>query len=93
MVFRHLIRFGPDIVAGQIDVLPTERRQVVKELVGNRLDGAQRSDGAVEVAGIPQNDCGDEEVQAGGSVLLILVGAVADFSEAMDENRTRQTVA
>ena len=44
MVFRHLIRFGPDIVAGQIDVLPTERRQVVKELVGNRLDGAQRSE-------------------------------------------------
>ena len=38
-------------------------------------------------------DRGDEEVEAGGSVLLVLVGAVANFPEAMDEDRSCQAVA
>ena len=46
----------------------------------------------VQIAGVPQNDRGDEEVQAGGSILLVLVGAVADFPEAVKEDRTRQAV-
>ena len=46
-----------------------------------------------EVARVPQDDCGDEEVQAGSAVLLVLVGAVADLAEAMDEDSPRQAVA
>ena len=56
MVFRHLIRFRPNIVAGQIDVLPPERGQVGEELRRDRLDGTQRGDGAIEIPSVPEND-------------------------------------
>src|SRR5437762_9363495 len=47
----------------------------------------------IEVPRVPQDDCGDEEVQARSAVLLVLVGAVADLAEAMDEDSPRQAVA
>ena len=39
-VFRHLFRSRPDVVASEIDVLPPERGEMSKELLGNLLDGA-----------------------------------------------------
>ena len=74
-------------------MLPAERREVGEKLVGNLLGLAQGGNGAVEIAGVPQDDRGDEEVQAGSAMLLVLVGAVADFAEAMDEDGPRQAVA
>jgi hypothetical protein len=53
---------------------------------------SQSGNGAIEVSRVPQDDCGDEEVQAGSAVLLVLIGAVADLSEAMDEDGPRQAV-
>jgi hypothetical protein len=47
----------------------------------------------LEVPRVPQDDCGDEEVQARSAVLLVLIGAVADVAEAMDEDSPRQAVA
>ena len=49
--------------------------------------------GAVQITGTPQDDRGDEEVQAGRAMLLIFVGAVANFPEPMDEDGARQAVA
>ena len=37
MVFRHLVGGRPDVIAGEIDVLPAERRQVSEEMVGHVL--------------------------------------------------------
>jgi hypothetical protein len=54
-------------------VLPTERREVDEKAVGNIFDLAQGGDRAVQIAGIPQDDRGDEEVQAGGAMLLVFV--------------------
>jgi hypothetical protein len=65
MVFRGLIGGRPDVVAGEIDVLPAKRRQVRKKVFGNPLGLAQGRDGAVEVAGVPQGDGGDQKVEAG----------------------------
>jgi hypothetical protein len=50
-------------------MLPPERRQVSEKVVGNVFDFAQSGDGAVQITGVPQNDRGDEEVQAGGAML------------------------
>ena len=51
-------------------------------MVGDILDLAQGGDGALEISRVPQDDGGDEQVEAGGAVLLVLVGAVADFARA-----------
>ena len=93
MVFRNRIQGCPDIIAREIDVLPAERGQMDEELIRNLLDLAQGGNGAFKVAGIPEDNRGDEEVQAGGAMLLIFVGAVANFPEPMDEDGARQAVA
>ena len=74
-------------------MLPAERGEVSEQLVRNILDWAQSGNGAIEVPRVPQDDCGDEEVQARGAVLLVLVGAVTDLAEAMDEDGPRPAVA
>src|SRR6516162_6682783 len=92
-IHRPLVCSRPDIVARQIDVLPTKGRQMSEKVVGNFFGHAQGGDGAVQITGVPQDDRGDEEVQAGGAMLLIFVGAVADFPETMKEDGARQAVA
>ena len=93
MVFRRLVGRRPDIVAGEIDVLPPERRQVGEKVIGNALGLAQGSDRAVQITSVPQGDGRDEKVEAGSAVLLVLVGAVADFAEPMNKGGARQAIA
>ena len=54
MVFRRLLGGRPDVVAGEIDVLPAERGQVDEEVVGNVFDLAKGSDRAVQIARVPE---------------------------------------
>ena len=68
-------------------MLPAERGQVGEELVRDLVDLAQGGNGARKASGIPKDDCGDKEVQARCAVLLVLVGAITDFTESMDEDR------
>ena len=74
-------------------MLPPERRQVSKKVVGNVLGLAQGGDCAAQIAGVPQDDSRDEKIEAGSAVLLVLVGPVADFAEAMNEDGTRQAIS
>jgi hypothetical protein len=53
----------------------------------------QGRDRSFEVSGVPQDDRGDDEVQARSAVLLVLVGAVTDFAEPMNKDGTCQAVA
>ena len=62
-VFRCLISGRPDVIAGQIDVLPAKGRQMREQLVWDLLGRAQGDDGAVEIAGGPKDDGRDEQVQ------------------------------
>jgi hypothetical protein len=57
------------------------------------LDLAQGGHSALKIPSVPQDDRGDEQVEAGGPVLLVFIGPIADFTEAMDEHGARQTVA
>ena len=74
-------------------MLPAERRQVGEKVIGNILGLAHDSDRAVQIARVPQGDGRDEKVEAGSAVLLVLVGAVADFAEPMNKDGARQAVA
>ena len=53
-------------------MLSTKGRQVSEKVVGNFFDLPQGGNRAVQISGVPQDDRGDEEVQAGGAMLLIL---------------------
>jgi len=64
-----------------------------QQVIGDIFRLAQGGDGTFEVSGVPQNDRGDDEVEAGSAVLLVLVGAITDFAEPMDKDGTRQAVA
>ena len=63
-VFRDLLQGGPYIITREIDVFPAEWGQVGEELVGDVLDLAQSGNGALKVSGIPEDNRGDEEVEA-----------------------------
>src|SRR3954453_6889589 len=93
MVFRQVGGGVPYVVAGQVDVLPSQRREMGEPVVGDVLHRSQGGDGALEIARVPEDDRGHQQVQAGGAVLLVLVRPVADFAEPVKEDRARQTVA
>jgi len=61
--------------------------------VGDIFRLTQGRDRSFEASCIPQDGRGGDEVRPGNVVLLVLVGAVADFAEPMNENGARQTVA
>ena len=90
MVFRRILQSDPDIVAGQVDVLPAQRREMRQEMFGDIFRLAQGGDRSFEVSGVPQDDRGNDEVQARSAVLLVLVGAITDFAEPMNKDGTRQ---
>src|SRR5271157_1016838 len=75
-------------------MLPAERRHVGEKLVRNDFAArAQLVDGAAEIDGIPENDGGDGEIEAGSAVALVFEGPVPDFPEAMKEHGARESVA
>jgi len=67
-------------------VLPTEWGEVSEQVVRHVLDFAQGGKRMLQIAGVPQDDSGDEQVEAREAVLLVLVSAVTDFAETVDED-------
>ena len=64
-----------------------------EKLVGNNFTSqTQLVDGATEIDGVPEDNGGDGEIEAGGAVALVFEGPVADFAEAMKEHGARQRV-
>jgi hypothetical protein len=68
----------PGIVAGQIDVFPSDRRQVSQRLLLNS-DAVltQGRYGAFQIYGIPECNGRDDQIQAAGGIALVLEAAVA----------------
>lgn len=50
------------------------------------MSGAQRVDGAGEIDGVPENDGGDHEIEAGSPVALVFESPIRDFAEPMKEH-------
>src|SRR5208282_6656318 len=54
---------------------------------------ADRGDGALQVDRVPEHDGGDHEVQPTGAMALVLVRAVAQFAQPVEEHRPCQGVS
>ena len=75
-------------------MLPAKRGDVGEKLIGNGFAArAQLADGAAEIDGVPEDDGGDGEIEAGSAIALIFEGPIADFAETMEEHGARQGVA
>ena len=74
-------------------MLPTKRGEMGEHPVWNRFGLTQGGDSVRQVPRVPKDDGGDEEVETGSPVLLVLVCAVAYLAQAVDEDRPRQAVA
>ncbi len=68
-------------------MLPAEWCDVGEQIVGH-MDtlGAEMLDGPFEVDGVPVDDGGGEQAEAGRPETLVLEGAVADFPLPMEED-------
>jgi hypothetical protein len=85
------VDLAPEIVAGEADMLPAQRRE---QFVGHvNTAAAQMPDGTVEIDSVPKGDCRGEKGQPGGTMTLVLERAVAQFAEAVEEDRTGKRVA
>jgi hypothetical protein len=68
------------------------------EMSGNRLSSnspvrfADRLDGPVQIHGVPQDNGGDNQIEAAGSVSLVFEAAVADFTESIQKDGSGQGI-
>lgn len=67
----------PDVIPGQIDMVPSERREVPYERLIDGLLLPERRDRPLEIDRIPQGDHRRHEVEPARAVKLVLVEAVA----------------
>lgn len=58
-----------------------------------RFGRTQGVDSVGQVACVPQDDGGDEQVETGSVMLLVFIRAVAYLAESVDEDRPCQAVA
>lgn len=70
-------------------MFPAQWRDVTCDFVG-RADISQRH---FEIAGVPQDDGGDEQVEAGGAIGLVLEPPITQFAELVEEERACERVA
>ena len=66
----------PRYNSGEIDV-PGRTVRDGQEVDWNVLEFAQGGDGAFEIPCVPEDNRGDDKVEAGGAMLLVFVGSVA----------------
>jgi hypothetical protein len=60
--------FAPNVVAGEADMLPAERRNVFPDIAAEWLpSGPEAVEGGSKIAGVPQDDGRDQQIEAGGA--------------------------
>jgi len=85
---------APEVIAGQIDVLPAQRRQVLQQrLIDGMAVTAQRMRRTLQVDRVPQHNGRRHQVKAAGPVALLLKAAVTDFAQPVEEHGTGERVA
>src|SRR5580692_10611962 len=65
-------------------MLPAERKYVFKQKRIQRVVLCQKAGSPIEIEGVPECDCRDNQVQPAGSMALVLEGAIADFAESVE---------
>ena len=85
---------APEVIAGQVDVLSAERRQVLQQrIIDGMAVATQRMRCPLQVDRVPQHDSSRYQVEAAGPVALLLKAAVADFAQPIEEYGAGQRVA
>src|SRR5690349_11642857 len=79
-----LITCVPDVVAGQRQVFPPERRHMLHDLWSD----TQVFSREFQIPGVPENNGRDHEVEPGSAIDLVFEGAVSQFAELAEEDRT-----
>ena len=64
-----------------------------QEIVRDVLSLTHGGNGLLQISRVPEDDRGDEEVEARDPMLLDFIGAVTNFTQPVDEDGARQTVA
>ena len=81
----------PGVDAGQIDVFPAQRRDVLEQVIRNlAVDFAQVGDGPFDIDRIPMHDRTDDEVEAGGAEGLAFERSVPDLTSLVEEDGALQ---
>ena len=62
-------------------------------MASNVFRDRQRPDCLFEIAGVPQDDGGHKEIEAGGAIGLVLEPPVAQLAKLVEEERTGERVA
>jgi hypothetical protein len=83
----------PDIVSGQIDVIPAERRQPPKTLIVD-IDATPLKvvNGASEITAVEQSNAGSDEIERRRAMRLPVVVAVTEPTEPMERDGAGQSV-
>jgi hypothetical protein len=85
--FRQMLLAIPGVDAGQIDVLPAQRRDVFQQRVWNVSScSLQVRDRAVDIDSIPVYDRTNDEIETGGAEGLTLERSVTDFATLVEED-------
>ena len=63
------------------------------DVASNVLRDRKGADCLFEIAGIPQDDGGYEQIEAGGAIGLVLEPPVAQLAELVEEERPSERVA
>ena len=83
----------PEVVARQVDVLPAKRRKVLQQALIDVISAvSQNADCAVKIYRVPQSDGRSHEVQAAGSVALLLDAAVTQLAKTAEKHGSGQGV-
>ena len=79
----------PEVIAGQVDVLPADRRKMGEQRIRNRLAlPTQNIERPAEIHRVPERDGGGDEGQPTGPILPCRDSAIAQAAEAMEADGT-----
>lgn len=85
---------APEVIAGQVDVLSAQRRQILQQrIIDSMTIATQPKCRTLQIDRVPQHDGLRYQVEAAGPVTLLLKAAVADFPQAVEEHGMSQRVA
>lgn len=66
-------RIGPKVITSQIDMLPTERRQMLEKIRWDRsVRFVKPLSGSFQILGVPKDDSSSYQVQRAGAMPLRL---------------------
>ena len=90
----HLPILRPDVIPGQVDVLPAQRREVLEQgLIHGLAVLPDRANRPLQIDRVPEHDGRRHQIQAAGAVALVLEAPVAHLAQAIEEHGPGQGVS